>query len=96
MQTIQQEAPSRSHGTDRDYDFYSSRSSSSRDRDFFEDELDSLSGFSSKWVLTFILPKWSIGLQQEECTLALSVLIPIQPTHTHLQGINVDISNIIA
>ena len=48
MQTIQQEAPSRSHGTDRDYDFYSSRSSSSRDRDFFEDELDSLSGFSSK------------------------------------------------
>ena len=48
MQTIQQEAPSRSHGVDRDYDFYSSRSSTNRDRDFFEDELDSVSAFSSK------------------------------------------------
>nr|KAG5705045.1 hypothetical protein BaRGS_018775 [Batillaria attramentaria] len=50
MQTIQQEAPSRgSRGADRDYDFYSSRSSNrGRDRDFFEDEMDSMTGFSSK------------------------------------------------
>ncbi|XP_076444724.1 ADP-ribosylation factor GTPase-activating protein 2-like isoform X2 [Babylonia areolata] len=44
MQTIKQEAPSRSRNSDRDY--YSSRSSN-RDRDFFEDELDSMSAFSS-------------------------------------------------
>ncbi|XP_070189368.1 ADP-ribosylation factor GTPase-activating protein 2-like isoform X4 [Littorina saxatilis] len=52
MQTIQQEAPNRSTRTtdrdrDRDYDFYSTRPSASRDRDFFEDEIDSMSGFSS-------------------------------------------------
>ncbi|XP_025099549.1 ADP-ribosylation factor GTPase-activating protein 2-like isoform X2 [Pomacea canaliculata] len=49
MQTIQQEAPSRSRNKDQDLDLYSTRSSTrDRDRDFFEDELDAMSGLSSK------------------------------------------------
>ncbi|KAL8569346.1 hypothetical protein ACOMHN_014030 [Nucella lapillus] len=44
MQTIQQEAPGRSRTSDRDY----YPRSSARDRDFFEDELESMSFSSAK------------------------------------------------
>lgn len=51
MQTIKQEAPSRisDRDRDRDLDRFSSRSTN-RDRDFFEEELDSMSSFTSKCV----------------------------------------------
>lgn len=60
MQTIQQEAPSRSRNKDQDLDLYSTRSSTrDRDRDFFEDELDAMSGLSSKLVLLLVVESLS-------------------------------------